>query len=90
VAAEDESMPFLDLLNRQSLGLPWGSTVVIITPQEAEGLMNTLLALRRRGLAIVLVLTCPERGFHLTAERAEQIGVRALQVRTERDLDVWR
>ncbi len=90
LAAEDEAVPFLDLLNRKSLGLPWGSTVVIITAQEAEGLMSTLLALRRRGLAIVLALTCPETGFDLTAERAGQIGVKALQVRTERDLDVWR
>ena len=90
LAAEDEPLPFLDLLNRRSLGLPWGSTVVIITAQEAEGLMSTLLALRRRGLAIVLVLTCPGAGFDLTAERAGQIGVKALRIWTERDLDVWR
>jgi uncharacterized protein (DUF58 family) len=90
LAAEDKAVSFLDLLNRKSLGLPWGSTVVIITAKEAEGLMSTLLALRRRGLAIVLVLTCPETGFDLTAERAGQIGVEALRVRTERDLDVWR
>jgi uncharacterized protein (DUF58 family) len=90
LAAEDKAVSFLDLLNRKSLGLPWGSTVVVITAKEAEGLMSTLLALRRRGLAIVLVLTCPETGFDLTAERAGQIGVEALRVRTERDLDVWR
>jgi uncharacterized protein (DUF58 family) len=90
LAAEEETVPFLDLLNRKSLGLPWGSTVVIITAQEAEGLMSTLLALRRRGLAILMVLTCPETGFDLTAERAGQIGVKALRVGTERDLDVWR
>jgi uncharacterized protein (DUF58 family) len=90
VAAEEETVPFLDLLNRKSLGLPWGSTVVIITAQEAEGLMGALLALRRRGLAVVLVLTCLETGFDLTAQRAGQIGVKALQIRSERDLDVWR
>jgi uncharacterized protein (DUF58 family) len=90
IAAEGETVPLLDLLNRKSLGLPWGSTVVIITAQETEGLMGTLLALRRRGLAIVLVLTCPHPGFDLTAQRAGQIGVKALQLWTERDLDVWR
>jgi uncharacterized protein (DUF58 family) len=90
VASENETVPFLDLLNRKSQGLPWGSTVVIITAQEAEGLMGTLLALRQRGLAIVLVLTHPEAGFNHTAQRAGQIGVVALQVWTERDLDVWR
>lgn len=90
VAAEEQAVPFLDLLNRKSLGLPWGSTVVIITAQEAEGLMGALLALRRRGLAVVLVVTCLETGFDLTAQRAGQIGVKALQIRSERDLDVWR
>jgi uncharacterized protein (DUF58 family) len=90
VASEDETLPFLDLLSRKSLGLPWGSTLVIITAREVEGLMDTLLALRRRGLVVILVLTCPDRDFEVTAQRAEQIGVQALRIWTEQDLDVWR
>jgi len=84
------AVPFLELLNRKSLALPWGSTVVAITGQECEGMMETLLALRRRGLRILLVLTCPSRGFDLTAERAGQIGVQTVRMWTERDLDTWR
>jgi len=90
VVPEDGAVPFLDLLSRRSLSLPWGSTVVIVTALEVEGLLDTLLALRRRGLGIILVLTCPHREFALTAQRAEQIGVRALQVWNEQGLDVWR
>ena len=90
VASEDETLPFLDLLSRKSLGLPWGSTLVIITAREVEGLVDTLLALRRRGLVVILVLTCPDRDFEVTAQRAEQIGVQALRIWTEQDLDVWR
>jgi uncharacterized protein (DUF58 family) len=90
VAPEGKSAPFLDVLSRKSLGLPWGSTVVIITAQEVEGLMGTLLALRRRGLAIILVLTSAERTFEQTAERASQIGIQALRIRSEQQLDVWR
>jgi len=89
-AENEAAVPFLDLLNRKSLALPWGSTVVAITSQEGEGLMETLLALRRRGLRILLVLTCPSRGFGLTARRAGQIGVQTVQMWTERDLDTWR
>jgi uncharacterized protein (DUF58 family) len=90
VASEGKAMAFLDLLSRKSLGLPWGSTVVVITSREVEGLLGALLALRRRGLAIILVLTCPDREFEHTAQRAGQLGIRTLQIWTERDLDVWR
>jgi uncharacterized protein (DUF58 family) len=87
---EGEAVPFLDLLNRRSLGLPWGSTVVIITAGEAEGLLDMLLALQRRGLLSILVLTCPDREVSSTVQRASQIGVQALRVWSEQNLDIWR
>jgi uncharacterized protein (DUF58 family) len=90
VAPEDRTVPFLNLLGHKSLGLPWGSTVMVVTGREVDGLLETLLGLRRRGLAITLVLTVPERGFDSTARRAEQIGVQALRIWSERDMDVWR
>jgi len=90
VISEDEAASFLAVLSRKSLGLPWGSTVVVVTAMEVEGLLDALLALRRRGLVVILVLTCPDRGFALTVQRANQIGVQVLRIWTERDLDVWR
>jgi uncharacterized protein (DUF58 family) len=90
VAPEGEAVPFLDLLGRKSLGLPWGSTVVVVTSREVEGLLETLLTLRRRGLLVLLVLTCPERGFWSTVQRAAQVGVPALRIWAEQDMDVWR
>jgi uncharacterized protein (DUF58 family) len=89
--AEDGGpLPFLELLNRRSLGLPWGSTVLVVTPIEEEGLIESLLLLRRRGLAVTVVLTCAYRHFDSLAHRAEQIGVQALQITSEREMDVWR
>lgn len=90
VAAEGAAMPFLELLNRKSLALPWGSTIVVITSREAPGLLDTMLALRRRGLLVILALTCPDAGFDETAARASQIGVHVLRMWAERDLDIWR
>jgi uncharacterized protein (DUF58 family) len=84
------AVPFLDLLRRKSLGLPWGSTAVVVTSRDAAGLMGTLLALRRRGLVVVLVLTSSEPGFAQTAQRAKHIGVEALEVRSEEEMDQWR
>lgn len=90
VMPEGDAVPFLDLLNRHSMGLPWGSTVVVVTSREVEGLLTTLLALRRRGLVVILVATCPDPTFAETVQRANQIGIRALEVGSERGMDVWR
>jgi uncharacterized protein (DUF58 family) len=90
VPAAGDALPFVQLLARRSLNLPWGSTVLAITTREVEGLMDTLMALRRRGLVVILVLTAPDRAFETTARRASQIGVRAVRVWSEQDLDVWR
>lgn len=90
LASEGEAVPFLELLRRKSLELPWGSTIVVVTGREVQGLMGTLLALRRRGLVVILVLTCPDRDLKLTRRRAEQIGVQAVPIWSEQDLEVWR
>ncbi len=90
VTSEDGAVPFLDLLTRKSLSLPCGSTVVIVTAREVEGLMDALLRLRRRGLLVTLVLTCPDRNLELSVQRAAQIGIQAVKVWTERELDIWR
>jgi uncharacterized protein (DUF58 family) len=90
LASEEGTVPFLELLSRRSLELPWGSTVVAVTGREVKGLMSTLLSLRRRGLVVILVLTCPGRDLKPTRERAEQIGVQAVPIWSEQDLEVWR
>jgi uncharacterized protein (DUF58 family) len=90
VAAQAEAPPFLEVVGRESLGLPWGSTAVLITTRRGEGLFDTLLALRRRGLGVILVMTCPGPDLALTTRRAEQIGVQAYCVESERDMGMWR
>ncbi len=90
VAAEGEALPFLEVVSRESVGLPWGSTAVLITAQPGEGLFDSLLALRRRGLGVILVMTCPGRDVSLTIRRAEQIEVQAYCIESERDMDGWR
>jgi uncharacterized protein (DUF58 family) len=90
VASETEPLPFLDLVNRESLGLPWGSTVVMVTAKEVENMLGVMLGLRRRGLSIILALLCPGHEFALTVQKADQIGVRALRIGSEQELDAWR
>ena len=90
VAAEADAPPFLEVVSRESVGLPWGSTAVLITAQPSDGLFDSLLALRRRGLGVILVMTSPGRDVSLTIRRAEQIDVHAYCIESERDMDGWR
>ncbi|MBN1661666.1 MAG: DUF58 domain-containing protein [Anaerolineae bacterium] len=80
---------YRELLNLKSLALPWGSTVLAITSHETEGLLDSLLLLRRRGLSVTLVLTSPDPGFTSLARRAGQIGVQTVRLWREQDMEVW-
>jgi uncharacterized protein (DUF58 family) len=88
--SDGDCQPFLELVNRKSLGLPWGSTAIVITARGVEGLFDILLALRRRGLSVILVVTCPGHEFPTTVRQGEQIGVQVLQISSDKDMDVWR
>ncbi|HSJ56232.1 MAG TPA: DUF58 domain-containing protein [Anaerolineae bacterium] len=90
VAPEGQALAsFRELVNLKSLALPWGSTVLAITSRETEGLLDSLLLLRRRGLAVTLVLTTPDPGFASLAQRAGQIGVQTVRLWREQDMEVW-
>ena len=88
--AEAEVLPFLEVVSRESVALPWGSTAILITAHLGEGLFESLLALRRRGLGVILIMTYPGRDVSLTIRRAEQIEVQAYSIESERDMDTWR
>lgn len=88
--SDGDCQPFLEMVNRKSLGLPWGSTAIVITARGVEGLFDILLALRRRGLSVILVVTCPGHEFPTTVRQGEQIGVQVLQISSDKDMDVWR
>jgi len=80
-----ETFSFAELLHRDSAGLPWGTTLVIVTSQGDEGLAPALLALRRRGFLVVVILVDETRGAGLI----ERAGFSVLRIADERDLRRW-
>jgi uncharacterized protein (DUF58 family) len=84
------TISFTELLRRQSVLLSWGTTAIVITPQDTEDLFTSLLQLRRRGFHMVLILVDMGADFSQTRRRAAQIGVPAYHVWRESDLDMWR
>ncbi len=82
--------PFVDLLRRESVNLPWGATLTVITGRESEPLFDTLVYLRRAGFAVALILVRSPFPSAELRKRAALLGVPIHRVWTERDLEAWR
>ena len=82
--------PFVELLRRQSVRLPWGGTLAVITGSESEALFDTLVYLRRVGFAVTLILVQPAHAPLELQQRAGMLGVPVHRVWHARDLEAWR
>ena len=84
---EAPPLPFADFLRRESLALPWGATLVVITGRESDALFAALLNLRQRGFAVALILVMAEAA-DTSAHSAESLGFPVYRVQRERDVEV--
>ncbi len=84
-----DNAPFVELLRRQRLHLPWGTTVVAITGRDTPELLEALAQLVRAGFPAALVVTQPERLLPDTQRRAAILRVPVYAVEQERDLEAW-
>jgi uncharacterized protein (DUF58 family) len=84
------SVPIADLLRRASVDLAWGATLVVITGQESEALLDMLVYLRRAGFAMALILVQAGRPSADLRKRSELLKLRIYRVWHERDMETWR
>ena len=82
--------PFVDLLQRTSPHLSWGTTLLIISAQADEVLLDILFQAYRRGQTVLLVLCGPVRGFEEIQHKAKYYRFPIYNIQNERDMDIWR
>lgn len=82
--------PFEDMLRRETVGLSWGTTLVLITPEAGDDLFDALFQVQREGMSAVLVLTGPTPHYREVEEKARTFKIPFYAVASERDLDMWR
>ena len=85
-----ETVPLVELLQRQIVQLPWGVTLILITPQIDDPLFEALFQARRAGLNAFLVPCGPLSSVQEIRRRAGYFGFPLVQILTEKDLDLWR
>lgn len=82
--------PFVQLLQRETPHLSWGTTVILITGFMDDALFDEIFRARRAGLNVVLILCGTVRNIVEVQQRAERFGIPVQHFVRERDLDVWR
>ncbi len=80
--------PLASLLRQQSVRLPWGSTIVVVTWGRAMGLVEALVNLRKAGYTIVLVLVRFGMRDTFPSEMAA-LGFQVHEVRSEQDATLF-
>jgi uncharacterized protein (DUF58 family) len=86
----DQATLLPEVLRRESVRLPWGTTLIIITGVADAGLFDALFQARRGGLDAMLILTSAAAGFDEVKRRVERMGIRVYHLTREQDLDIWR
>jgi uncharacterized protein (DUF58 family) len=59
---------FLGHVRQQAVHLSWGATIILITNQDSEPLLHTLLWLKHTGFNPALILVRPERARQFTTQ----------------------
>lgn len=80
---------FLDQLRRETVHLPWGTTLIIITSHIAGPLPETLLFLKRSGFHPTLVLVNPPRSRMAGPGKMQILNVPTFYIQSERDIEAW-
>lgn len=78
------------LIQRERYHLPWGTTLMVITGQVQDDLLQELYQARRSGQNAMLILAGMLSGSRQIQQRAAFFGIPSVVISKESDLDIWR
>jgi uncharacterized protein (DUF58 family) len=84
------TIPLAELIRREYLGLPWGTTLIVVTGQVDDALFDQLFQVRRGGMNLVVVLVGPVPGAQEIQNRAASFNIPLYPIRSDKDMDIWR
>ena len=85
-----ETRPLTEMLSKETPGLPWGTTVVVITGHIDEALFDEIFQIKRRGQNVVIIITGQDVNIKLARQQARRFGFPIYAFPNEKSLDVWR
>lgn len=85
-----DSQPLAEVLRQQAHSLPWGTTLIVITPTLDDALFDSLFQARRLGLNLFLAAIGPVPGYAAARRKAQHFAFPLYAIQAESDLDQWR
>ena len=79
-----------NILQRERFHLSWGTTLIVITGQAGDDLLDELYQARRAGQNTLLILAGPVTHEQEITRRANHFGIPVVPILNERGLDIWR
>ena len=77
------------LIEQQRYQLGWGTSLIVITGNADDGLMDELYQARRGGQNAILILAGRDGKDEFSRTRAQTYGIPITSIASERDLQIW-
>lgn len=84
-----ENSALVPLIQAQRYQLAWGTTLIMITGNADDELLDELYQARRWGQNAVLILAGREASNDTIRKRAKAFGISVFSIATESDLKIW-
>lgn len=77
------------LIKQQRYQLAWGTTLIVITGQAGDDLLDELHQARRKGQNAILILAGRNVADEAIVRRAKIFDIPVFSIVTEQDLKIW-
>jgi len=84
-----DNSALVPLIQQQRHQLAWGTTLIVITGQAGDDLLDELYQARRKGQNAILILAGRSASDESVMRRAKILDIQVFQITTERDLKIW-
>lgn len=84
-----DNSALIPLIQQQRHELAWGTTLIVITGQAGDDLLDELYQARRRGQNSILILAGRNTSDEAIIRRAQILDIPVFSIVTERDLKIW-
>lgn len=84
-----DNSPLVPMIQHQRYQLAWGTTLIVITGDASDELLDELYQARRLGLNSVLILAGRDNPDKEVQPRAQFFGIPVTSIANERDLSIW-
>lgn len=77
------------LIQEQRYQLPWGTTLIVVTGEASDALLDELYQARRAGQNAIVILVGAGTSEEAIRRRAKTFGIAVYSIASERDLKIW-